>query len=56
MLQKNQHVVPTENGGGVRGEGNSRLTKETYSKVEAFKVGREIAKNQGQRAVHPQEG
>ncbi len=47
MAKKNQHVVPTENGWGIRGEGNSRLTKVTPTKAEALKIARDIARNQG---------
>ncbi len=43
---KNQFVVPTENGWGVRGQGNSKLTVKTSTKVEALKLGTQIAKNQ----------
>jgi len=43
---KNQYVVPTENGWGVRGEGNSKLTAKTDTKAEALKLGTKIAKNQ----------
>ncbi len=43
---KNQHVVKTENGWGVRGEGNSRLTKRTDTQKEAIQVATEIARNQ----------
>lgn len=57
MSKKNQHVVPTENGWGVKGEGNSKLTKETSTKAEALKVGREIAKNQGSELfIHGRDG
>lgn len=44
---KNQYVVPTEKGWGVRGEGNEKLTVITNTKSEAINVGREIARNQG---------
>lgn len=43
---KNQYVVPTQGGWGVKGEGNSKLTAKTYTKAEAMKIGKEIAKNQ----------
>ncbi|MBU3660367.1 MAG: DUF2188 domain-containing protein [Flavobacteriales bacterium] len=43
---KNQYVVPTKNGWGVKGEGNSKLTVKTDTKVDALKIGKEIAKNQ----------
>lgn len=57
MSKKNQHVVPTENGWGIRGEGNSRLTKVTPTKAEALEVGKEIAKNQGvELFIHGKDG
>lgn len=46
MSGKNQYVVPTENGWGVRGEGNSRLTAEFRTQREAIERGRDIARNQ----------
>ncbi len=43
---KNQYVVPTKDGWGVRGEGNKKLTVKTETKAEAQKIGTSIAKNQ----------
>jgi hypothetical protein len=43
---KNQYVVPTKEGWGVKGEGNSKLTVKTENKADALKIGKEIAKNQ----------
>jgi Uncharacterized protein conserved in bacteria (DUF2188) len=43
---KNQYVVPTKDGWGVKGEGNSKLTVKTDNKADALKIGKEIAKNQ----------
>lgn len=43
---KNQYVVPTEDGWGVRGQGNSKITVKTGTKAEALKLGTQIAKNQ----------
>lgn len=43
---KNQYVVPTNEGWGVKGEGNTKLTVKTVTKVEAEKKGTIIAKNQ----------
>jgi hypothetical protein len=43
---KNQYVVPTKDGWGVKGEGNSKLTVKTDTKADALKIGKEIAKNQ----------
>ncbi|MDQ7838506.1 MAG: DUF2188 domain-containing protein [Thermodesulfobacteriota bacterium] len=45
-MPKNQHVVPVGNKWGVKGEGNSRLTKVSNTQREAIDVGREIAINQ----------
>ncbi len=43
---KNQYVVPTKEGWGVRSEGSEKLTVKTETKAEALKVGTIIAKNQ----------
>ncbi len=43
---KNQYVVPTQGGWGVRGQGNGKLTVKTDTKAEALKLGTQIAKNQ----------
>lgn len=43
---KNQYVVPTKDGWGVRRENSSKLTIKTNTKAEALKIGKEIAKNQ----------
>ena len=43
---KNQYVVPTKDGWGVRSEGSGKLTVKTYTKAEALKIGTNIAKNQ----------
>ena len=58
MAGKNQHVVPTPNGNwGVRGEGNSKITKETSTQTQAIEMAREIAKNQGSEVViHRKDG
>ena len=55
---KNQRVVPTPNGKwGVRGEGNSKITKETSTQTQAIDIAREIAKNQGSEVViHRKDG
>ena len=45
-MGKNQHVVPTSHGWGVRGESNRRITKNFTTQKEAFKKAREIAINQ----------
>lgn len=52
MTGKNQHVVPNKDGGwGVRGEGNSRITKKTDTQGKAIDIAREIAKNQQSEVV-----
>lgn len=45
-MAKNQHVVPVGNKWGVRGEGNSRLTRISDTQRGAINIGREIAINQ----------
>lgn len=58
MEKKNQHVVTAGNGSwGVRGEGNSKMTKITSTQTEAIEIAREIAKNQGAEVViHGRDG
>ncbi|MBT9546818.1 MAG: DUF2188 domain-containing protein [Candidatus Sericytochromatia bacterium] len=47
MSGKNQHVVPNGNNGwGVRGEGNERLTARTSTQAEAIQIATGIARNQ----------
>ncbi len=43
---KNQYVVPTKDGWGVKGQRNQKLTVKTDTKVDALKIGKKIAKNQ----------
>lgn len=43
---KNQYVVPTKEGWGVRSEGSNKLTVKTDTKAEALNIGTTIAKNQ----------
>ncbi len=45
MVKKNQYVVRSGDGWGVRGEGNSRLTAHCETQAEAISRGREIAQN-----------
>ena len=45
-MGKNQHVVKTDSGWGVRGENNSRITKNFDTQKEAIEKAREIAINQ----------
>jgi Uncharacterized protein conserved in bacteria (DUF2188) len=46
MSKKNQYVVKNGDSWGVRGEGNSKLTKSFNTQKDAIAYGREIAKNQ----------
>jgi cytochrome b len=56
-MSKNQHVVPTDKGWGVRGEGNSRLTAEFDTQAEAIKASREICQNQrSEQFIHGRDG
>ena len=50
-MGKNQHVVPTDDGWGVRGEGNDRLTSIHDTQAEAEAAAREIAINQRSEVV-----
>jgi hypothetical protein len=45
-MGRNQHVVRTEEGWGIRGEGNQRLTSLHESQSQAIEAAREIARNQ----------
>jgi hypothetical protein len=58
MPGKNQHVVPISNGNwGVRGEGNSKITKEVPTQSQAIQVAREIAITQKSEVViHRKDG
>jgi hypothetical protein len=58
MGKHNQHVVPTGKGNwGVRGEGNSKITKVTPTQSEAISVATDIAKNQRSEVViHGRDG
>ncbi|HTG36062.1 MAG TPA: DUF2188 domain-containing protein [Thermoanaerobaculia bacterium] len=56
-MGKNQHVVTTDNGWGVRGEGNGRLTKVFETQREAIDFGRGVAQNQGSELlIHGRDG
>lgn len=50
-MGKNQHVVPYNGKWGVRGEGNSKVTKTASTQSEANKIATEIAKNQKSEVV-----
>ncbi len=58
MSKKNQHVVPTSDGNwGVRGEGNSKLTKITSTQSEAIDVAQDIAEHQkAEVVIHRRDG
>ncbi len=45
-MKKNQYVVPTKDGWGIRGENNERLTKTFEKKSDAIECAKDIAKNQ----------
>ncbi|GGK20559.1 hypothetical protein GCM10007962_13360 [Yeosuana aromativorans] len=45
-MGKNQYVVPTDDGWGVKGEKNEKLTKKFNKKAEAVDYAKDIAKNQ----------
>jgi len=52
MPNRNQHVVPVDDGKwGVRGEGNSRLTRITNTQSDAIDIAKQIAQNQGSEVV-----
>lgn len=45
-MGKKQHVVPTGEGWGIKGEGNSRLTAIFDKQSDAIAAARQISKNQ----------
>lgn len=47
MAGKNQYVVRSGSGWGVRGQGNERLTRSFETQRDAINFGRGIAQNQG---------
>lgn len=54
---KNQHAVPHGNDWGVRGAGNSRLTKIVPTQKEAIKIAQDIARNQhSDTKIHGRDG
>lgn len=56
-MPKNQHVVPTEGGWGVRGAGNERLTSRHETQAEAIAAARKTAINQGsEMLIHGRNG
>lgn len=50
-MGKNQHVVKTDNGWGVKGAGNARLTSTHKTQKQAIDNARGIAKNQKSEVV-----
>jgi hypothetical protein len=57
MSGKNQHVVPSHNGWGVRSERSSRLTVEHRTQEQAIFTAREIARNQhSELLIHNRHG
>lgn len=56
-MGKNQHVVKTDRGWGVKGAGNSCLTSTHKTQKQAINSAREIAKNQKSEVViHGRDG
>lgn len=56
-MNKNQHVVPHENGWAVKGEGNSKATSVHATKEEAIEAGRQIAIHQkSELLIHNEDG
>lgn len=56
-MKKNQHVVPTGDGWGVKGEGNERLTSRHDTQGRAIEAAREIAiRNSSEVVIHRPDG
>ena len=56
-MHKNQHVVKTEDGWGVRGENNTRNTQKFDTQQAAIDRAREIAINQkSELLIHGKDG
>ncbi len=56
-MGKNQHVVKTPNGWGVKGEKNSKITQNYDTQKEAFDRARMIAINQKSEVlIHGENG
>lgn len=56
-MGKNQHVVKTPNGWGVRGDNNLKITKNYDTQKEVFNRAREIAINQKSEVlIHGENG
>jgi hypothetical protein len=57
VVKRNQHVVPTPSGWGVRGTGASRASSVHKTQAEAIARGREVARNQGTELyIHGEDG
>lgn len=57
MSGKNQHVVPTDDGWGVRGAGNGRMTSRHGTQQQAIDAARKIAINQqSELLIHGRDG
>ena len=57
MAKKNQHVVPDNKKWGIKGEGNSKITKNFDKKEDAVDAARQIAKNQqSELVIHKKDG
>ncbi len=56
-MGKNQHVVPSDDGWGVRGEGNDRLTSRHQTQSDAIDAARDIARNErAEVVIHGRDG
>ena len=56
-MGKNQHVVPTGERWGIRGEGNSRLTSTFDRQSDAIAAARQITRNQNSELfIHGRNG
>lgn len=56
-MGKNQHVIPTDSGWAVEGEGNSKVTKNFDTKKPAIDYARTIAQNQNSELIiHNRDG
>ena len=56
-MAKNQHIVPHSEGWGVKGEGNSKVTRVFETQRDAIAYGRQQAINQSSELlIHGQNG
>ena len=56
-MGKNQHVVPSDGGWGIKGAGNSRMTARFNTQKEASQTARDIAINQqSEFFIHGRDG